>query len=787
MIRMTGIIAIALLGMSSVAGESELKLWYRQPAATNKWVEALPLGNGRLGVMVFGGVREERLQLNESGIWSGNPRSYDRVGAHQFFPEIRRLLFEGNYPKAGALIGKNVLGDRPLGAYQPLGDLKLVVEGVDETSDYRRELDLDSAVARVSYRSGGATFTREVFASAPAQAVVVRLTCDQPGRITLSARLSRQEGAECVSFGTQMLELRGQADFGKPTTGSRFYARVQPIVDGGTVTSRDGVLRIEKADAVTLLVGAVSSYRLDDPAAYLGEPPIGRCVEQMNAAAAVPYSTLRAEHVKDYQRFFRRVSLELGQRSDLPTDERIQKVKKGATDDALLALYFQYGRYLLISASRPDSLPVTLQGLWNEKLNPPWFCGWHININVQMNYWPAEITNLSECHEPLLKLVDALRVNGRKTARDVYGCSGFVVSHRTTPWLFTSPVKGWTLWPTGAGWLSQHLWEHYLFTQDRDYLSGQGYPVMKEAAEFLLDLMVPDPVTGKQVIGPSATPENAFIIEGTKKRTIHDMGTSMDQQIAAELFDNCLAAAQVLGQEDAFVQKVRSARAQLAGPQIGSDGRLLEWRKEYREADVGHRHLSHLYAAYPGRQISLRKTPELAEAVRKSLIGRFNNKTQQQENGKVSYRGSVGWSLAWSASLWARLGNGAASQAALESLLAHCTFPNLMDICNGVFQIDGNLGGTAAIAELLLQSNEGEIELLPALPPSWPEGKVTGLRARGGFEVDQEWKHGKLVSATLRNSSGSSCKVRYGNETRVIVIAKGERYYDYRPVNEGKK
>jgi alpha-L-fucosidase 2 len=744
------------MGLTVVAGEPELKLWYRQPAATNHWNEALPVGNGRLGAMVFGGAQVERLQLNESGVWSGNPQVYDRVGAHQPISEIRRLLFAGKHKAAEERVNNEVLGERPMGCYQPLGDLILTFDDVGEVKDYRRELDLDTAVARTAFRSGGTLFTREVFSSAPAQVLVVRLAGDQPGRISFTTRLTRSVGATSRSDGACTLVLEGQADAGTPTAGTRFYARVQAVAEGGRVTTHDGMLRVEQANAVTLIVGAVSSYRLDNPAGYLDNPPAERCVGEVATASAKTYNTLLAEHSGDYQRLFRRVSLDLGTSSELPTDRRLERVKGGAEDDGLIALHFNYGRYLLISSSRPGSLPATLQGLWNDKLNAPWFCGWHFNINFQMNYWAAENTNLSECHQPLFELVQAVRPNGRKTARDVYNCGGFVVSHRTTPWLFTSPVKGLTLWPMGAGWLCQHLWEHYQFTQDRTFLEEKGYPTMKEAAEFLLDFLVEDPATGKWVTGPSSSPENEFILEDGYKAKV-DMGTAMDMQITTELFENCLAAARVLGYDDAFVQRVRQMRARLAGSQIGADGRLLEWRRAYEESEPNHRHLSHLYAMYPGRQISLEKTPELAEAARKSLAHRFAIVDAKSKSSKCE---NIEWSLVWATGLWARLGDGEASRRSMHLLFERASLPNLMDGCPNVFQIDGNLGGPAVIAEMLVQSDEGEIRLLPALPLAWKTGSVKGLRTRGGYEVSVEWKDCKVSRAVIVASVAGVCRVR---------------------------
>lgn len=766
--RMIGCFLATATAATARAGETTL--WYDRPA--KQWNEALPVGNGRLGAMVFGGVEQEHLQLNEETVWSGNRSNYDRVGAFRHLPEVRRLLFAGKPAEANALVTREILGDRPLGAYQPLGDLVLNLPG-GEVANYRRELDLDTAVLRVTYQQNGARFTREVFASAPANVIVVRLTCDRPARIALSASLSRKEGAASEST-RDGLVLRGQADQNKPTQGVQFVAQLKALPEGGSLRSDSGTLHVESANAVTLLLSAETDFRGEtDPGSAASLP--------LDLAAEKTYDVLRDEHVADHRRLFRRVAIELGddaEASKLPTDRRVQRVRDGATDSGLVELYFQYGRYLLISSSRPGNLAANLQGIWNDDLAPPWFCGWHLDVNAQMNYWPAEVANLSECHEPLFDLIENLRANGRRTAKDVYNCRGFVVAHRTNANFFTSPVKGFNVWPPGAAWLCQHLWERYRFTQDREFLERKAYPLMKESAEFFLDWLVEDPKTGKLVSGPSLSPENSFLLPDKTPQGLC-MGPAMDQQIVAELFDNCLEAAAILGIDDEFVRGLKAKRQKLEeGKKIGSDGRLMEWAEEYPEREPGHRHVSHLYAVYPGWQITPRGTPELAAAARKSLVHRISGgRTTKKVN--ISDSSNVGWSLAWNIGLWSRLGDASQAHQGVVNLLRRCTFPNLFDFhpranTPGVFQIDGNFGATAGICEMLLQSHTGEIELMPALPTEWPAGKVAGLRARGAVGVDLEWAEGKLKHATLRPEKDGAIKLRLGEKVVEVPTKAGE-------------
>ena len=757
--------------MTSYVLCDDWRLWYEQPA--ERWEEALPVGNGQLGAMVYGGIDKDLLQLNDDTIWSGNPGDYDRAGAYEYFPEIRRLLFEGEYHQAREIVNAQVLGDRPLGAYQPLGDLVLEFTGLEKVEDYRRELDLDTAVARVTFSAGDAHFVREVFSSAPLNVIVVRLTCSEPGRISVRARLDRAEGASTTSKGETGLLLRGQADQGKPTAGVAFAAQLLAITEGGNVTSADGVLSVETADSVTLFLASETDFRgFADPESELAR--------RLELAAGNSFEAIREEHMADYRKFFRRVDLDLGRTelAGLPTDERIRRARDGEIDPSLTALQFQFGRYLLISSSRPGTMAANLQGLWNPDLNPPWFSGYHFDLNAQMNYWLTEVTNLSEMHEPLFDLIERMRDNARKTARDVYGARGIVMSHRTNLTFFTSPVRGLTVWPMTAGWLSQHLWEHYRFTLDRDYLAESAYPIMRETAEFFLDWLVEHPESGLLVSGPSFSPENSFLLPDGSWAEL-SMGPAMDQQIIAETFDSCLEAASILGIDDAFVAKVKEKRNRLAsGTNIGSDGRLMEWAKEYREREPGHRHVSHLYALYPGWTITSRGTPELAEAAGKALVHRLSSGgTTQRVN--ISDTNSVGWSLAWTISLWARLGEARQAHDAAAALLERATFPNMMSLhpranTPGVFQIDANLGAPAGIAEMLLQSHVGEIDLLPALPVQWATGHVCGLRARGAFEVDIEWDQGELKQATIRSRLGGPVRVRSGSRTAGFSTRAGE-------------
>jgi alpha-L-fucosidase 2 len=749
--------AVASTVTGAAPSKAALSLWYDAPA--REWVEALPVGSGRLGAMVFGGVGQERLSLNEDTLWAGGPYDPSNPEALSALSEVRRLIFAGQYRQAQELAGAKMMA-KPLWQmpYQAFGDLRLGFAALEPFEQYRRELDLDTAVVETSFTSGGVPYRRAVFASPIDQVIVVRLTSLEAKRIHFDFSLTTPHEASIEIEGTHTLVVRGKNRAAHGVDGAlRFVARVHVMASGGSCFAGDGLISVQGADSATLLLALATSYR--SFCDISGDPE--RITErQVAEARGKGYDALLGDHMAEHQRLFRRVSIDLGRTGahERPTDARVRE-SQGTHDPELAALYFQFGRYLLISSSRPGTQPANLQGLWNESLDPPWGSKYTININTQMNYWLAESANLGECVEPLISLVKDLAETGARTAKIHYGARGWVAHHNTDLWRAAAPVDGpeWGLWPTGGAWLCLHLWDHFAFSGDITYLTVV-YPLLKGAAEFLLDTLVEEPGHKWLVTCPSLSPENTHPAGVTLCA-----GPAMDSQILRDLFAHCIEAAERLDTDPAFRHDAALARSRLAPDQIGAAGQLQEWLDDWdlQAPEMHHRHVSHLYGVFPSGQIDVHTTPELARAARTSLELRGDE--------------STGWGIAWRLNLWARLGEGERAHQMVRRLMGpEHTYPNLFD-AHPPFQIDGNFGGASGIVEMLMQSHAGTVHLLPALPKAWSTGAVRGLMARGGFEVDIHWQGGVLDSATIQGRRGGACIVRFGEHELDLHLAAGDR------------
>ena len=781
------------LGKKTVADSShDLTLWYDKPAA--QWVDALPIGNGRLGAMVFGGGEDasadkELLQLNEETLWSGKPRDGNNPDAKNHLADVRRAVLEQqDYHLADQICHK--MQGLFAEAYQPLGNLRIDFTHTGQITNYRRELDLDRACAYTRYKAGDVQFEREAFVSAPDQAIVLRVSADKPGQLNCTIALDGPLQKSVQTMGNDRLLLTGKAAAhvagaghpgseepvifsNEPGEGMYFAAILQAQVQDGSIKASGNKLILENASAFTILLSAATGFRnfQSKPDTPLNDVT-AKAAALLNASTTKPFAELRKRHIDDYQPLFRRVSLELGQTnlSQQPTDQRLKQFA-ASPDPSLLALYFQYGRYLLISSSRPGTQPANLQGIWNYQVTPPWSSNWTSNINVQMNYWPAETCNLSECAEPLFDWMVDLSRNGARTAQVNYGLPGWVSHHNIDLWRASNPVgegvgaPTWANWGMSGPWLCSHLYEHYLFTRNREFLRTRAYPLMKGSAEFCLAWLIEDG-KGHLTTCPSFSTENDFMAPDGKP-AMTSAGCTMDMALIRELFTNCIAASKELGIDSEFAAQLDTARGRLVPYQIGKFGQLQEWSIDFDESTPGQRHMSHMYPLYPGSQITPRNTPELAKAARVSLERR------------LAHGGAyTGWSRSWAIAFWARLGDGDKAWESLSMLMQHSTNINLFDTHpaseGAIFQIDGNFGTTAAIAEMLLQSHD-TIDLLPALPAVWPDGQVKGLRARAGAEIDLSWSAGKATRCEVRPTSSGEFVFRAPQNQKITSVTEGAK------------